>query len=229
MSFTESGRGDQERTLHFVLFVLSGSRLMYVGLSFQPLDTETFIQLHEEAFRYLRGIIKESIYDQTKLLVIDEQYRELNLNQRFHRCATSAGYCIHACVGYGPVSKGKVEAGIKNVKQDALYGGSFADKVVVCATCTTGLRPPPMLAYTAPLNAPLATTLRHRRAGATAPAPDAGQPAAQAAGHRHTTGCQNWADHLESQQILHPNAMTISAGGRLGAGRSAAPPRSGNR
>ncbi|MFC6632394.1 hypothetical protein [Microbulbifer taiwanensis] len=137
-----------------MLFVLSGSRLMYVGLSFQPLDTETFIQLHEEAFRYLRGIIKESIYDQTKLLVIDEQYRELNLNQRFHRCATSAGYCIHACVGYGPVSKGKVEAGIKNVKQDALYGGSFADKVVVCATCTTGLRPPPMLAYTAPLNAP---------------------------------------------------------------------------
>lgn len=125
--------GDQERTLHFVVFVLSCSRLMYVGLSFQPLDTETFIQLHDEAFRYFGGVTEECVYDQTKLVVLDEQYRELNLNQRFHQYATSAGYRIHACVGYDPESKGKVEAGVKYVKQDALYGERFANETGVRA------------------------------------------------------------------------------------------------
>lgn len=123
--------GGQERTLHFVVFVLSCSRLMYVGVSFQPLDTETFIQLHDEAFRYFGGVTEECVYDQTKLVVIDEQYRELTLNQRFHQYATSAGYRIHACEGYDPESKGKVEAGVKYVKQDALYGECFADEADV--------------------------------------------------------------------------------------------------
>lgn len=123
--------GDQERTLHFVVFVLSCSRLMYVGVSFRPLDTESFIQLHDEAFRYFGGITEECVYDQTKLVVIDEQYRELTLNQRFHQYATSAGYRIHACEGYDPESKGKVEAGVKYVKQDALYGERFTDEAAV--------------------------------------------------------------------------------------------------
>ena len=123
--------GDQERTLYFVVFVLSCSRLMYAGLSFQALDTETFIQLHDEAFRYFGGVTEECVYDQTKLVVIDERYRELNLNQRFHQYATTAGYRIHACEGYDPESKGKVEAGVKYVKQDCLYGERFASETAV--------------------------------------------------------------------------------------------------
>ena len=123
--------GDQERTLYFVVFVLSCSRLMYVGLSFRPLDTEAFIQLHDEAFRYFGGVTEECVYDQTKLVVIDERYRELTLNQRFHQYATTAGYRIHACEGYDPESKGKVEAGVKYVKQDCLYGERFTSETAV--------------------------------------------------------------------------------------------------
>lgn len=117
--------GGQERTVHFVVFVLSCSRLMYVGVSFAPLNTESFIQLHDEAFRYFGGVTEECVYDQTKMVVIDEQYRELTLNQRFHQYATTADYRIHACEGYDPESKGKVEAGVKYVKQDGLYGEVF--------------------------------------------------------------------------------------------------------
>jgi transposase len=117
--------GDEARTLYFVVFVLSFSRLMYVGLSFRPLNTETFIQLHDEAFRYFGGRPEECVYDQTKLVVIDEQYRELKLNPRFHQYATAAGFRIHACEGYDPESKGKVEAGVKYAKQDCFYGEAF--------------------------------------------------------------------------------------------------------
>ena len=120
--------GGEERTLHFVVFVLSYSRLMYVGLAFRPLDTQTFIQLHNEALRYFGGLPEECVYDQTKLVVINEQYRELTLNQRFHEYATTAGFRIHACEGYDPESKGKVEAGVKYVKQDCLYGEVFRDQ-----------------------------------------------------------------------------------------------------
>lgn len=120
--------GGQERTVHFVVFVLSCSRLMYVGISFKPLDTAAFIQLHDEALRYFGGVTEECVYDQTKLVVLSEQYRELTLNQRFHEFATTAGFRIHACEGYDPESKGKVEAGVKYVKQDCLYGEEFASE-----------------------------------------------------------------------------------------------------
>ena len=123
--------GGVQRTVYFVVFVLAYSRLMYVGTRFQPLNTEALIQLHDEAFRYFGGVTEECVYDQTKRVVIDERYRELTLNQRFHHYATAAGYRIHACEGYDPESKGKVEAGVKYVKQSALYGETFENETAV--------------------------------------------------------------------------------------------------
>lgn len=113
--------------VYFVVFVLSYSRLMYVGISRRPIDTDTFIQLHDAAFRYFGGCPQECVYDQTRLVVLDEHYRELELNQRFAQYATAAGFRIRACEGYDPESKGKVEAGVKYVKNDALYGEHFPD------------------------------------------------------------------------------------------------------
>jgi len=120
--------GGVETVVHFVVFVLAYSRLMYVGLSFRPLDTQQFIQLHDEALRYFGGMPEELVYDQTKLVVIEEKYRELTLNERFNQYATTAGFRIHACEGYDPESKGKVEAGVKYVKQDCFYGETFHDE-----------------------------------------------------------------------------------------------------
>lgn len=117
-----------ETVIHFVVFVLSYSRLMYVGLSFKPLDTQQFIQLHDEAMRYFGGLPEECVYDQTKLVVISEKYRELTLNQRFYQYATTAGFRIHACEGYDPESKGKVESGVKYTKGDCFYGEVFRDE-----------------------------------------------------------------------------------------------------
>jgi len=114
-----------ETTLHFVVFVLSFSRLMYVALSRTAIDTQRFIQMHDEAFRYFGGCPLECVYDQTKLVVLHEQYRELDINPRFHQYATGAGFKIRACEGYDPESKGKVEAGVKYVKSNCLYGEAF--------------------------------------------------------------------------------------------------------
>lgn len=119
--------GGVETTVYFVVFVLSYSRLMYVGLSSKPINTTSLIQMHDAAFRYFGGRVEECVYDQTKMVVLAEEYRELTLNQRFYEYATYAGFTIRACEGYDPESKGKVEAGVKYVKFNGLYGEDFTD------------------------------------------------------------------------------------------------------
>jgi transposase len=119
--------GGKETTVYFMVFVLSYSRLMHVSVSAQPIDTQTLIYQHDAAFRYFGGRPQECVYDQTKLVVIHEIFRELELNQRFHQYATAAGFHIRVCEGYDPESKGKVESGVKYVKQNGLYGETFND------------------------------------------------------------------------------------------------------
>ncbi len=123
----------ESRTVYFVVFVLSYSRLMHVCVSFRPIDTETFIAMHDEALRAFGGVPEECVYDQTKMVVIAERFRELTVNERFHQYATAAGFRIHACRGYDPESKGKVEAGVKYVKRDCLYGERFSSEEAVKA------------------------------------------------------------------------------------------------
>jgi len=125
--------GGEARTVYFVVFVLSFSRLMHVAVSLRPIDTEAFIAMHDEALRAFGGAPEECVYDQTKMVVIAEQFRELTVNERFHQYATAAGLRVHACRGYDPESKGKVEAGVKYVKRDCLYGERFADEADLCA------------------------------------------------------------------------------------------------
>lgn len=120
-----------ERTLHFVVFVLSFSRLMYVALSRDAIDTGRFIKMHDEAFRYFGGCPQECVYDQTKLVVLHEQYRELDINPQFLQYATTAGFKIKACEGYDPESKGKVESGVKYVKGNCLYGETFESQLAL--------------------------------------------------------------------------------------------------
>ena len=119
--------GGKETTVYFMVFVLSYSRLMHVSLSARPIDTQALIYQHDAAFSYFGGMPQECVYDQTKLVVIHEIFRELELNQRFHQYATGAGFHVRACEGYDPERKGKVESGVKYVKQNGLYGETFKD------------------------------------------------------------------------------------------------------
>lgn len=115
-----------ERKIYFLVFVLSYSRLMHVVISDKPINTDIFIRMHDEAFRCFGGMPQECVYDQTKLVVIKEVFREVDYNQRFYQYATTAGLDIHVCKGYDPESKGKVEAGVKYVKHNFFYGEEFA-------------------------------------------------------------------------------------------------------
>ncbi len=123
--------GGVEKILYFLVFVLSCSRLMHVSVSLRPINSEINIRMHDAAFHAFGGVPEECVYDQTKLVLIHEQYRELELNARFAQYATTVGFRIHCCHAYDPESKGKVESGVKYVKENCLYGESFDDLTAV--------------------------------------------------------------------------------------------------
>ena len=90
----------KKTSVYFVVFVLSYSRLMFVAVSQKPINTEMMIKMHDAAFRYFGGCPEECVYDQTKLVVIKEEYRELVLNNAFARYATYASFNIRTCEGW---------------------------------------------------------------------------------------------------------------------------------
>ncbi len=93
----------------------------------RPYNTAAFIKAHLLAFQYFGGTAKEFVYDQTKLVVIRERFREVLLNAAFYQFSLRCGFEVRVCEGYDPQSKGKVERGVQDVKQDFLYGDYFKD------------------------------------------------------------------------------------------------------
>jgi transposase len=114
-----------KQKVYFVAFVFSYSRKLYVSYQDRPYKTTDFIKAHLEAFRYFGGIAKEYVYDQTKLVVINEKYREVWFNKEFHQFALKNEFLPVVCEGYDPQSKGKVERAISYIKSDFLEGEVF--------------------------------------------------------------------------------------------------------
>ena len=114
-----------EMKVYFISFVFSYSGEMYVSFQNRPYKTDDFIKAHLEAFRYFGGVSKEYVYDQTKLVVIKEKYREVWFNEQFHQFALKYEFLPVVCEGYDPESKGKVERSIRYIKEDFLYGDIF--------------------------------------------------------------------------------------------------------
>lgn len=111
--------------VYFVCFVVCWSRYMYVTFSTSPYNTEKFIEAHNEAFEYFGAYPSDMLYDQTKLVVIKEEYRELTLNNAFGKYALKTGFKVNACEGYDPESKGMVEKSVSYVQSSFLIGREF--------------------------------------------------------------------------------------------------------
>lgn len=118
--------GGVATTGYRMVFVLSSSRLLSVAASARPINTAELIRMHDAACRAFGGRPRACVYDQTRLVVIDEPCRALALNERCARSAATAGFTIRACRGYDPESKGKVAAGVKYVKSNGLDGETCA-------------------------------------------------------------------------------------------------------
>ena len=116
---------DEHLKVYFWVFVLSYSRMMFVSFQTRPYNTSDFIKAHVEAYNYFGGIAAEYVYDQTKLVALSEQYREVIYNNDFYQFAMKSGFTPHVCEGYDPESKGKVERAVGYIKDSFFCGDSF--------------------------------------------------------------------------------------------------------
>lgn len=114
------------RKLSVFVMVLSYSRMIYLEFTLsQSLDA--FLEAHHNAFIFFGGIPKKILYDNLKSVVRERFGKTVNFNQTF---MAFAGRCLFEpilCNVRKPQEKGKVESGIKYVKNNFLKGRFFRD------------------------------------------------------------------------------------------------------
>ncbi len=107
------------------VMVLGYSRHQYSEVVFDQ-RTETWIALHERAFRALGGVVRVVVPDNLKAAVIRAAFgindMTSELNRSYRELARHYGFIIDPTPPRAPKKKGRVEAGVKYVKNNALKG-----------------------------------------------------------------------------------------------------------
>lgn len=108
------------RKAYAFVMVLGYSRLMYVDLVFDQ-SVDTWLRLHVDAFEYLGGIPETVVPDNLKAAVTRCFFGfkdKPELNRSYRELGRYYGFMIDPTPPYSPEKKGKVESGVKYVKQN---------------------------------------------------------------------------------------------------------------
>ena len=103
---------------------LSYSRYDYYEVVFDQ-KVETWIQCHINAFKYFGGIPKVIKLDNLKAGVLDANFYEPICQKEYKQMADHYNCLLSPCRPYKPQEKGKVESGIKYVKNNFFAGRDF--------------------------------------------------------------------------------------------------------
>lgn len=112
------------RQSHVLRVVLSHSRKSYSETVFRQ-DTESFIRCVENAFRIFGGVPRTLVIDNLKAAVKSADGFDPELNPKVMEFARHYGTVILPTKPYTPRHKGKIESGVKYVKNNALKGRVF--------------------------------------------------------------------------------------------------------
>ena len=89
---------------------------------------ETFIQCHINAFKYFGGVPKNVKIDNLKAAILEANFYEPVYQRAYKNFADYYGFNSIPCRIYRPNDKGKVESGIKYVKNNFFAGRTFKNK-----------------------------------------------------------------------------------------------------
>ena len=107
-----------------LLVTLSHSRKGYVEAVLKQ-TTESFLRSLENAFRHFGGVPQSLCPDNLKAAVIKADWYEPEINPKLRSFAKHYGTVIMPARPYRATDKGKVESGVKYVKNNALKGKDF--------------------------------------------------------------------------------------------------------
>jgi len=118
----EDGR---RRRPHILRITLSHSRKSYSEPIWRQ-TTENFIRSLENAFRAFGGVPRTLVIDNLKAAVTNADWFDPDINPKVVEFARHYGIVILPTKPYTPRHKGKIEGGIKYVKNNALKGRTFS-------------------------------------------------------------------------------------------------------
>ena len=120
-----TGDGKRRRSWVFRI-VLSHSRKAYSEAVFHQ-NTEAFIGALENSFRYFGGTPKTLVIDNLKAAVKQADWYDPEIHPKLQSFAQHYGTVFLPTKPYTPEHKGKVEAGVKYVRNNGLKGHEFAN------------------------------------------------------------------------------------------------------
>ena len=106
--------GEKVKTWIFVM-VLAWSRHMYAQLVLRQ-DAETWLGCHRRAFEWFQGVPSKLLIDNAKCAIKKACYHDPEVQRSYGEFAEAYGVIISACPPYDAPKKGRVEAGVKYVK-----------------------------------------------------------------------------------------------------------------
>lgn len=104
---------------------LSYSRLDFYKVVFDQ-TVETFIKCHIEAFKYFGGVPEYVKIDNLKAAVLEANFYQPIYQTSYKKLAEHYGFQIMPCRVRKPQEKGKVESGIKFIKNNFFAGRKFS-------------------------------------------------------------------------------------------------------
>jgi transposase len=108
--------GQEIKTWFFVM-VLCWSRHMYAELVTDQ-SVETWLGCHRRAFEWFGGVPKHCVIDNPKCAITKACYYEPEVQRSYGDCAQGYGFIISPCPVRDPQKKGRVESGVKYVKNN---------------------------------------------------------------------------------------------------------------
>lgn len=123
VGYTIDNNGKRRKTWVFNMR-LSYSRLDFYKKVYDQ-KVETFILCHIAAFKYFNGIPKRVKIDNLKAAILEANFYEPIFQKLYKDFADYYGFESIPCRVYQPNDKGKVESGIKYVKNNFFKGRTF--------------------------------------------------------------------------------------------------------
>jgi transposase len=117
----DSGKTD---TVYAFVMVLGFSRGMYVEFA-ERCTLEVFMDCHLRAFRQLRGVPAEILYDNMKHVVIGREDGKPTFNVEFLHFSKHYGFTPRLCPPYSPWVKGKVERPMDYLRESFWRGYTY--------------------------------------------------------------------------------------------------------
>ena len=102
---------------HFFVMTLAWSRHQYAEIV-RDQKVETWLGCHRRAFEFFGGVPGKMIIDNLKSAIVKASYHDPQVQRSYAECAEGYQFLISPCPPNEPQKKGRVESGVKYIKNN---------------------------------------------------------------------------------------------------------------